>query len=324
MNTPMRAVVFVDVPGSTPRRVIAATLAHAHERPDFEVCGFVTANPQMIRRPRERTADWARQLLVAATGGARELSPPFDLGVLGRRTRLPVLLAENGVNDPDFIADLHRRLRPTVLLSIFSVQIFKDALLESFEQAVNFHDGPLPRYGGLGATTQAVYHGESSTGCTFHRITSGIDEGPVLVRTAVPIDETVTGTSVSRAQAIAAARAIPEVIDKIVANDPGQPQSGEGSYFSKADYRELSEVPEPSALSTAELQRRLRAFGALTITIDGKNESVDAIGPADVASTFAFNSAEARLRATRIAGLPARLLHWRRQLSRTRPQGRRR
>ena len=46
--------------------------------------------------------------------------------------------------------------------------------------AVNFHDGPLPRYAGLNAPVWALLAGEARHGITWHLMTDGVDEGDVL------------------------------------------------------------------------------------------------------------------------------------------------
>ncbi|MDO8883776.1 MupA/Atu3671 family FMN-dependent luciferase-like monooxygenase [Pseudotabrizicola sp.] len=46
--------------------------------------------------------------------------------------------------------------------------------------AVNFHDGPLPRYAGLNAPVWALLAAEAQHGITWHLMTDGVDEGDIL------------------------------------------------------------------------------------------------------------------------------------------------
>src|SRR5262249_19259336 len=46
--------------------------------------------------------------------------------------------------------------------------------------AVNFHDGPLPRYAGLNAPAWALMNGETTYGVTWHFIGSKVDAGDIL------------------------------------------------------------------------------------------------------------------------------------------------
>ncbi|MGB3969695.1 MAG: formyltransferase family protein, partial [Planctomycetota bacterium] len=58
--------------------------------------------------------------------------------------------------------------------------------------AINFHDGPLPRYAGLNATCWAILHGENEHGITWHEMEVGADKGAILLqrRFAIGPDDT--------------------------------------------------------------------------------------------------------------------------------------
>src|SRR5690242_5533781 len=46
--------------------------------------------------------------------------------------------------------------------------------------AINFHDGPLPRYAGLHATTWAILNRETYHGVTWHEMRESVDTGDIL------------------------------------------------------------------------------------------------------------------------------------------------
>jgi len=46
--------------------------------------------------------------------------------------------------------------------------------------AFNFHDGPLPRYAGLHATTWAIMNQEASHGVTWHEMRETVDAGDIV------------------------------------------------------------------------------------------------------------------------------------------------
>jgi natural product biosynthesis luciferase-like monooxygenase protein len=58
--------------------------------------------------------------------------------------------------------------------------------------AINFHDGPLPRYAGLHATTWAIFNQETSHGVTWHEMREIVDTGAILQQSifALAPDET--------------------------------------------------------------------------------------------------------------------------------------
>ena len=53
--------------------------------------------------------------------------------------------------------------------------------------AINFHDGPLPKYAGLYAPTRALLEGETEHGVTWHMVEGGIDTGAIIQKITVPI-----------------------------------------------------------------------------------------------------------------------------------------
>ncbi len=79
------------------------------------------------------------------------------------------------------------------LFSIANLKLIPQQVLALAGQgAVNFHDGPLPRYAGVNAPVWALMNRETEYGVTWHLIESGIDEGRILGQRDVRIarDET--------------------------------------------------------------------------------------------------------------------------------------
>ncbi len=52
---------------------------------------------------------------------------------------------------------------------------------------INFHDGRLPGYAGVHATSWAILNGETTHAVTWHLVDQGIDTGPTLVQSPVSI-----------------------------------------------------------------------------------------------------------------------------------------
>ncbi|MCL4674758.1 MAG: peptide synthetase, partial [Pararhodobacter sp.] len=84
------------------------------------------------------------------------------------------------------------------LLSIANLSLLPDALLaRAARGAVNFHDGPLPRYAGLNAPVWARLNGETRHGITWHMIEGGIDEGDILEQVSFDITDEDTAFSLN-------------------------------------------------------------------------------------------------------------------------------
>ena len=52
---------------------------------------------------------------------------------------------------------------------------------------LNIHPSLLPKHPGLDTHARALAAGDAEAGCTIHIVTDGVDEGPILARSAVPI-----------------------------------------------------------------------------------------------------------------------------------------
>ncbi len=64
-----------------------------------------------------------------------------------------------------------------------------DVLAKPRRGAINFHDGPLPRYAGLNAPAWALIHREREYGITWHEMTAEVDAGRILKQRRFEIAE---------------------------------------------------------------------------------------------------------------------------------------
>ena len=103
--------------------------------------------------------------------------------------------AENGIpilppqTSPSEMSD-----RPVdYLFSIVNEHILNDDLIGlPSELAINYHDGPLPRYAGTHATSWALMNGERDHAVTWHIISKVVDAGDILKQEAVKIEKNET------------------------------------------------------------------------------------------------------------------------------------
>ncbi len=54
-------------------------------------------------------------------------------------------------------------------------------------RVINVHPALLPAFPGLDAVGQALRHGVRVSGCTVHLVDAGMDTGPILAQSAVPV-----------------------------------------------------------------------------------------------------------------------------------------
>lgn len=77
--------------------------------------------------------------------------------------------------------------------SIVNSHIISERILKNVKKiAINYHDGPLPRYGGANATSFALLNNEKKHGITWHIINKLIDGGDILVQSIFDIDSEET------------------------------------------------------------------------------------------------------------------------------------
>ena len=63
-------------------------------------------------------------------------------------------------------------------------------LIDAYQwRMMNIHPSLLPSFPGLHAQQQALDAGVKVSGCTVHFVTEGVDQGPIIVQTAVPVNE---------------------------------------------------------------------------------------------------------------------------------------
>ncbi|HSE23485.1 MAG TPA: amino acid adenylation domain-containing protein, partial [Pyrinomonadaceae bacterium] len=84
------------------------------------------------------------------------------------------------------------------LFSIANEQILtEDVLRLPRRLAINYHDGPLPRYAGSNAASWALMNGETMHGITWHSMIGVVDAGDILKQQSVPIAHYDTAVSLN-------------------------------------------------------------------------------------------------------------------------------
>lgn len=96
------------------------------------------------------------------------------------------------------------------------MRMIKAPLLEAFpNRIVNIHPSLLPKFPGLASWKQALEAGASETGCTVHYVDGGMDTGPVLAQSAVPVLPGDTAESLHARIQVAEHALFPAVLAKL-------------------------------------------------------------------------------------------------------------
>jgi phosphoribosylglycinamide formyltransferase-1 len=84
--------------------------------------------------------------------------------------------------------------RPDLVLLAGFMKLFGDAYLARFGgRTLNTHPALSPAFPGMHGPAEALEYGVKVTGCTLFVVDAGIDTGPIVAQTAVPVrdDDTV-------------------------------------------------------------------------------------------------------------------------------------
>ncbi|MGZ5785231.1 MAG: MupA/Atu3671 family FMN-dependent luciferase-like monooxygenase, partial [Ramlibacter sp.] len=148
------------------------------------------------------------------------------------------------------------------LFSVANLRVLPPHLIaRAGKLAINFHDGPLPRYAGLNATSWALLAQETSYAITWHEMTARVDAGRIVRQVPVPISANDTALDLNGRCYEAGLAGFVAMAQDIVRGDLVlAQQSGERSYFSR-DRR-------PDALGTLDFSRPARELCALVRGLD--------------------------------------------------------
>ena len=93
------------------------------------------------------------------------------------------------------------------------MRLVRQPLLDAFPNRIlNIHPSLLPAFPGLDAQRQALDHGAKVTGATVHLVDAGLDAGPIIAQSAVPIRDDDTVDTLSARILIEEHRLYPEAV----------------------------------------------------------------------------------------------------------------
>lgn len=98
------------------------------------------------------------------------------------------------------------------------MRVVKAPLLERF-RIINIHPSLLPNFPGLHAWEQALEAGVKETGCTVHWVDSGLDTGPVIAQSKVPVLPADTPATLHQRIQQAEHKLLPEVLRRLASSD---------------------------------------------------------------------------------------------------------
>lgn len=95
----------------------------------------------------------------------------------------------NDINSKNVLSEI-RKLRPDVIFSLASPQIFGNELLSMpLRSCLNIHSSLLPKYRGVNANFWTLLKEEETTGVTIHYMKQKIDAGKILLQKKLKIQK---------------------------------------------------------------------------------------------------------------------------------------
>ena len=87
------------------------------------------------------------------------------------------------------LAEHLRRAGVTVVCLAGYLRLLSPGFIREFSgRILNIHPSLLPSFRGLHAQRQALARGVRVSGCTVHVVDEGLDSGPILLQSAVPVE----------------------------------------------------------------------------------------------------------------------------------------
>lgn len=146
------------------------------------------------------------------------------------RHNIPTVVLENSAfkNRLDYDTRLVEILQvydvKLVVLAGF-MRIVSEVMVNAFPAAmINIHPALLPAFPGLNAQKQALDYGVRLSGCTVHFVDCGTDTGPIILQSAVPVEDNDTVETLSARIQLEEHKIYPEAIrlfseDRLVLHD---------------------------------------------------------------------------------------------------------
>ena len=86
-----------------------------------------------------------------------------------------------------YVRELQKAKVELIILAGF-MRMLKKPMLEAFPNRIlNIHPSLLPAFPGLESWKQALEAGVRTTGCTVHYVNEGMDTGPIIAQSEVPV-----------------------------------------------------------------------------------------------------------------------------------------
>jgi methionyl-tRNA formyltransferase len=150
--------------------------------------------------------------------------------------------------------------RPDVLTVVAYGRILPPRVLDAAPRgAVNVHFSLLPRYRGAAPVQWALARGEVVTGVTTQSMSEGLDEGDILLRREVPIEEGEHSPELQERLSIVGAALLVDTLSRLEAGEV-TPTPQDPAHATYAPLLRKQDGDVDLALTAREVEGRVRGF----------------------------------------------------------------
>jgi methionyl-tRNA formyltransferase len=194
----------------------------------------------------------------ARPAGRHRTLTPTPVGALAAELGLGPILAPERLRTAEAIASV-LALAPALAVLADYGQIVPPALLDLPYGALNLHPSLLPRWRGASPIAATIAAGDAATAVTLMRMDAGLDTGPLVAQTRVPLRGDETAPALEELLADLAADLLDRSLGAWLDGElPALPQSADGVVLTRQLHREDGRL-DP-ARTAAELERLVRAY----------------------------------------------------------------
>jgi len=214
-------------------------------------------------------------------GRGRILSPT-PVKEAAQRLSLPIMQPVKA-SDPLFIETI-RKINPDLIVVVAYGQILKKEFLDIPPKGcINLHGSLLPKYRGAAPIQRAVMNGEKITGVTTMLLNEGMDEGDILLKKEIKIEENDTaGTLFDRLKGVGAELLL-DTIKRMNDNrlEPIPQDSSRATYAPKIGKEECQINWSDEGEKIRNLVRGLTPFPGAYTFLNGKRIIISSIEKGD-------------------------------------------
>ncbi len=197
---------------------------------------------------------------------------PSPVKVFAQAHNLPILQPEK-IKTAEF-QDRLAELKPDLIVVVAFGQLLSQAILDIPRLGcINVHASLLPRYRGAAPIHLAIINGETQSGVTTMFMDAGLDTGDMILKTAVPISDTMTTEQLHDVLMTAGAKLLLETVRQLAAGSaPRTKQTDEGTNYAPLLTKETGRIDwNKSAVEIHNLVRGLNSWPGAYTTLNGSN-----------------------------------------------------